>query len=92
MIDIVDRLKRPRKVAFHGIADPLCIEAAAEIERLRAENVDQNMNVIAFCALYAARYAEDAELPLGYLHPTHYDILEKAGARMTDFKRWPGDE
>jgi len=44
-------------------------------------------DVIAFCAPWAVRYARDHGLPDGHLHPTHYDILERAGARMDDFTR-----
>src|ERR1700678_2959402 len=52
----------------------------AEITRLREE-------VVTFCGPWAASYAKDFGLPDGHLHPTHYDILENAGARMDDFTR-----
>jgi hypothetical protein len=57
----------------------------AEIAALRAENADLKISVVAFLAPWAVRYAKDFELD--GLHPTHYDILEKFGARMVDFKR-----
>lgn len=43
--------------------------------------------VIAFGAAWAVQYSRDFSLPEGHLHPTHYDILEKCGARMDDFTR-----
>jgi len=52
----------------------------AEIESLRSD-------VIAFCAPWAATYARDCGLPEGHLHPAHYDILARAGARMDAFTR-----
>jgi len=67
-----------------------CAEAAAmskEIERLRAENADLKHNVIAFCGVWAENYARNHRLPRGHLHADHYDILQKAGARMVDFVR-----
>jgi hypothetical protein len=56
------------------------IRAAEEIEELRA-------CVIAFGAPWAANYAADFGFPPGRLHPTHYDILARCGARMNDFVR-----
>ena len=44
-------------------------------------------NVCAFLAPWAVSYARDHGYAKGELHPVHYDILEKAGARMTDFTR-----
>lgn len=58
-----------------------------EVERLSAENTDLKQSVIAFCAPWAVTYARDGGLPDGHLHPGHYDILEKCGARMVDFTR-----
>jgi len=55
-------------------------EAAEVIEELRR-------NVIAFCALWAGTYAQDHGLPDGHLHPVHYDILARCGARMDAFSR-----
>jgi len=59
--------------------------AEAEVVRLRAENEDLKQSVIAFLGPWAVKYAETHALD--GLHPTHYDILEKCGARMVDFKR-----
>jgi hypothetical protein len=56
------------------------IRAAEEIEELRA-------CVIAFGAPWAASYARDLGFPEGHLHPTHYDILDRCGARMDAFVR-----
>ena len=56
------------------------------ISALRRED-DLKASVIAFCAPHAARYAEDFGLPPGSLHPTHYDLLQRCGARMDDFTR-----
>jgi hypothetical protein len=62
----------------------------ALLDRLaRAEEAlaDANMSVVAFGAPWAVEYAQDYGLPYGHLHPTHYDILAKAGARMDAFVR-----
>lgn len=60
---------------------------ALEVERLTAENADLKNSVVTFCAPWAVRYAEDHGMPEGHLHPTHYDILANAGARMAHFTR-----
>lgn len=69
-------------------------EAASEITRLRTEvaalkeeREDLRGSVVAFCGVWAAQYAKEWKFPDGHLHPTHCDILEKAGARMVDFVR-----
>ena len=59
----------------------------AEVERLTAENADLKTSVIAFAGPAAGRYAADAGFAKGELHPTHYDLLEKCGARLVDFTR-----
>jgi len=64
----------------------------AEITRLRAEVADLRISVIAFCGPFAAEYARDRGYPHNHLHPHHYDILAKAGARMDDFVRVKLDE
>lgn len=61
--------------------------AEAEQARLEAENADLKSSVIAFCAPWAGTYAHSLGLPDGQLHPAHYDILEKCGARLVDFTR-----
>jgi hypothetical protein len=54
---------------------------------LKAEIVQLRLDVIAFCAPWAAAYARDRGLPEGHLHPTHYDILARCGADMDSFVR-----
>ena len=55
-------------------------EAGEENKRLKAD-------VVAFCAPWAVSYARDHGFPPGHLHPGHYDILRRAGARMDSFTR-----
>jgi len=57
----------------------------AENERLKAEIADLKISAIPFLALWAAQYQKLYELD-GF-HPAHYDLLEKCGARMAEFKR-----
>lgn len=57
------------------------------IERLSAESADLKQAVIAFAAPWAVQYAKDFDLPAGSLHPEHYDLLAKCGARMDSFTR-----
>lgn len=88
--DLVKRLKA-RAVDFRAMhanntADAL-VEAAARITELQDEIADLRISVVAFSAPAAARWALAAGFPPGHLHPTHYDILAKAGARMDDFVR-----
>lgn len=61
--------------------------AEVRAEKAEAALEDANASVIAFCAPVAVQYARGMGLPEGHLHPTHYDILEKAGARMDSFTR-----
>lgn len=58
-----------------------------EIERLRAEVADLKSNVVAFAGPWAAQYSRTFGLPKDHLHPAHYDLLERCGARMDSFKR-----
>ena len=44
-------------------------------------------SVIAFGATAMHQWAQYHGLPRGHLHPEHYDILARAGARMDDFTR-----
>ena len=46
--------------------------------------------LVPFLAIHAVRYAEDHGLD--GLHPAHYDLLVKYGARMDSFKRAEIDE
>jgi len=55
-------------------------ELEAKVERLC-------LDVIAFCGPWAVAYARERGLPEGHLFAHHYDILERAGARMHDFVR-----
>jgi hypothetical protein len=41
--------------------------------------------VVCFGSLWANQYAREFGFPDGHLHPTHYDILKRCGARMDDF-------
>lgn len=66
----------------------LLVELISEKQReMQAEMADLRYSVIAFAAPWATNWAQDHGLPRGHLHPTHYDILARAGARMTDFVR-----
>lgn len=53
---------------------------------------DLRSSVIAFAAPWAVEYAKAHGLPPGHLHPTHYDILADAGARMDSFTRAAAQE
>lgn len=59
----------------------------AEIARLREEVADLRASVIAFGAPAMVNYARERGWPNGHLFPTHYDILERSGARMASFTR-----
>lgn len=41
--------------------------------------------LVGFVALWAEQYQRD--FGLNGLHPVHYDLMEKYGARMDDFRR-----
>lgn len=58
-----------------------------EVIAARAEIADLCTSVIAFGGPWAADYARSRGLPDGHLHPTHYEILARAGARMDSFTR-----
>jgi hypothetical protein len=61
---------------------------AGELEAERDHALAQwKSTAVSFCGPWAVRYAREHGLPEGHLHPTHYDILEAAGARMVDFTR-----
>jgi hypothetical protein len=51
------------------------------------EIADLKQSVIAFAAPWAGRWAREHGLRDGHLHPTHYDLLARCGARMDDFVR-----
>jgi hypothetical protein len=63
----------------------------SEVDRLSSEVAVLRSSVIAFCAPFAVRYAAEFGCPPEYLHPTHYDILARAGAKMDDFVRGEED-
>ena len=47
--------------------------------------------VVTFCGPWAVEYAQRMALPPKHLHPVHYDLLAKCGARMIDFVRHDND-
>jgi len=65
----------------------LLTEAAACIREMVESLEDARTNVRAFAAPWAVTFARERGYPDGALHFAHYDILAKAGARMTDFTR-----
>jgi len=75
------------EIAAHNRTKTERDAALARAERLEAENADLKISVIAFCAPVAVDAARDWRLPANHLLPHHYDILEKAGARMASFTR-----
>lgn len=48
---------------------------------------DLKQTVLAFAAPHAVQHARDFGLPEGHLHPQHYDLLKRCGARMVAFTR-----
>ncbi len=66
------------------------IEHAERLERERdeaREEVEQwKLNFIPFAAIFMAEYGE-SRYGKGFMRSNHYDLLKKAGARMTGFKR-----
>jgi len=63
-------------------------DLSAELSRLRAENERLKGvadDLLPFLAVWANQFSLDRGMD--GLHPTHYDLMEKYGARMTDFKR-----
>jgi hypothetical protein len=64
------------------------VEAARTPSPVSVEEVaDLRQSVIAFAGPWAEQWAREHELPKGHLHPEHYDLLERCGARMADFTR-----
>lgn len=62
-------------------------DAVERMKQLEADLDEARQNVCAFAAPWAAQYARDHGYPDGHLHHVHFDILEKAGARMASFVR-----
>lgn len=58
-----------------------------DIKRMEAEIRELKELVVVFCAPHAVQHGHDMAWPSGHIHPTHYDILARVGARMTDFVR-----
>lgn len=71
---------------MHALMDRI-EDDAATITALQAEVADWKQTAIAFGAPYMVQYAEAHGLPKNHLYDVHYDILERAGARMDDFTR-----
>jgi hypothetical protein len=46
---------------------------------------DKQHELLPFLAVWAVQFQTDHKL--NGLHPTHYDLMVKYGARMVDFKR-----
>ena len=67
---------------FMGACQPHCPPDPRD-----AEIADLKELVVAFCGPWAAQFAKEWGLPKNHLHPTHYDILARCGARMDDFTR-----
>lgn len=65
----------------------LASEAADALAAQAAEIEDLKSSVVGFCAVWAVRYAAETGLPEGQIHPTHYDLMKRCGARMDSFTR-----
>lgn len=64
------------------------LKAVADLLEAQAREIEGlKQDVIAFCGPWGTTYAREFGLPKDHLHPTHYDILERCGARMVDFTR-----
>jgi hypothetical protein len=63
------------------------IGTGARLAALEAEVADLKASVIAFAGPAAAEWAHDRGLPSGHLHPLHFDLLQRCGARMDSFTR-----
>ena len=81
-------------VQTHVVDKAVAVQHAADLtallashRKMREENEDLRSSVVAFCAPWAVTYAREHGLPDGHLFANHYDILERAGARMVDFTR-----
>ena len=93
--DIVERLRAMPHCSCATMFDPdkpsITEEAASLIERLRRDVEELKETGVSFIAVHAIRWASDSGLPRDHLHPTHYDILARFGARMDDFVRHEQD-
>jgi hypothetical protein len=61
--------------------------ALAALAEVEAEIADLRASVVAFGAPSVVQWARDMGLPDKHLHPEHYDLLARCGARMDDFTR-----
>lgn len=82
-----DLAATPQRRRSEDECDEVFIEAARRIAELEAENADLKCSVIAFGALWSVEYAKLHGLPDGHIAAEHYDILDRAGARMVNFTR-----
>ena len=75
------------------LANAALIAAAPDLARLVLEKdkeiAEWKENTIAFLGPWAVDYAKQIGLPDGHIHHVHYDLLEKAGARLNAFTRHP---
>jgi hypothetical protein len=87
--DTIRRLTREHAevVARLEVMREAVVGVRAERDALAAEVADLKISVIAFGATAMHQWAQYHGLPRGHLHPEHYDILARAGARMDDFTR-----
>lgn len=51
----------------------------------KANEMTRSHELLPFLAMWAVQYQRDYRLD--GLHPTHYDLMVKYGARMNDFQR-----
>ena len=69
-------------------ADEVEAEAIWDLIKPDESELDELRScVVAFGAPSMVQWARDSGLPEGHLHPEHYDLLERCGARMVDFTR-----
>ncbi|WP_210526458.1 hypothetical protein [Rubellimicrobium arenae] len=61
-----------------------------KIEELEARLREAREWAVPALALYAGQCAEQWHLPVGHLHPVHYDALMRMGAQMDGFVRAEG--
>ncbi|MBX9697889.1 MAG: hypothetical protein K2X74_00575 [Acetobacteraceae bacterium] len=88
-------LRMRRQVYPRRVADARMTQRAADDEIAAMEAAlatlrevdDLRSSVVAFGAPWAVQWARDHGLPDRHIDPTHYDILARAGARMTNFVR-----
>lgn len=87
--DIVAELRTKAARVRAAIGHVLPPDAVLREERAAEEIEDLRASVVAFGGPWAVMHARTHGLPDGHLFGMHYDILERAGARMDDFTRSP---